>query len=384
MSEVQEQNRTQVQRAAEGGPVAVFQPPRLPYHKAIEDRFGVDAAGWRALVEAVWPLAKSSDAVVLALSYCKARKLDPFKKVVHIVPMWNSALGREVETVWPGIAEHRTTAFRTGQYAGADPTSFGPTVTKTFTARSKKGEALSATVTFPEWAQVTVYRMIAGQRVAFPGPRTLFDEWFGLRKGAEVPNDRWTRAPSQMLEKCAEAAALRKAFPEELGDESTAEESEGRMTDVTPAGPTDPAPPRPTRADFVKPEPEQEVEIDEAAEREADAMQRRAAEGEQVDGETGEVTDKKPEIHGVSENKSPQPPATPADPLTFTPVVGQPVVKKNVRDFYATFYREAVAAPDAEIGRMVATNRAGLALLDGSLKSGLYEVLAKKGWEGEF
>src|SRR5690348_581336 len=71
------------------GDVAVFQKPRLPYHPAIEERFGVKAAEWKALVEAVFPLAQSVDSVVLALSYCKARKLDPFKRVVHIVPIWD-------------------------------------------------------------------------------------------------------------------------------------------------------------------------------------------------------------------------------------------------------------------------------------------------------
>lgn len=240
--------------------IAIISPPRLPYHPEIAERFGVDKAGWRALVDAVFPLAKTPDAVVLALSYCKARHLDPFKRMVHIVPMWNSALGREVETVWPGIGEHRATAMRTGQYGGCDPTNFGPMVQSTFTGRVKTGKNewgdVSETVRFPEWAQVTVYRVVQGQRMPVPGPRVYWLETYSKRGKAEVPNDRWCRAPSQMIEKCAEAAALRKAFPEELGDTMSAEEAEGRETDVTGAADQikDVTPPRPTRAEFVEPE----------------------------------------------------------------------------------------------------------------------------------
>lgn len=211
--------------------VAVFHAPRIPFHPAIEQKFGIDQGGWRVLIDSVWPGAKSADAVALALSYCKARRLDPFKRPVHIVPMWNSQLRQEVETVWPGISEIRTTASRTGQYAGSDPAVFGDEITREFTGATGKGERLSATVTFPSWCRVTVYRMIDGQRVPFPGPRVVWTETFSQAKGANVPNARWCRAPYQMLEKCAEAAALRKAFPEELAGELTAEEMEGKRVD---------------------------------------------------------------------------------------------------------------------------------------------------------
>lgn len=234
--------------AAEKTEVALIAAPRLPYHPALEERFGIDRASWRALIDAVFPAAKSTDSVVLALSYCKARKLDPFKRPVHIVPVWDSEKRDYVETVWPGIAEHRTTAFRTKQYAGAEAAVFGPTVEKTFTGETKKGR-INATVKFAEWAQLTVFRMIDGQRVPMPGPRVYWLETYSRLGRTEVPNDRWQKAPMQMLEKCAEAAALRRAFPEEIGDEPVAEEAGsysrggGDAKDVTP--------PRPTRAGFV-------------------------------------------------------------------------------------------------------------------------------------
>lgn len=197
--------------------------PRLPYHPALEERFGVDINQWRALVDAVFPLAKDPSSIILALSYCRARNLDPFKKPVHIVPMWNSALKRMVETVWPGIGELRTTAFRTKQFAGRDEASYGPDI------KEKVG---NVELTYPEWCQVTVFRFLHGQRLPFPGPRVYWRESYATAgRDDQSPNAMWKRRPRGQLDKCAEAAALRAAFPEEIGNELTAEEMEGRTID---------------------------------------------------------------------------------------------------------------------------------------------------------
>jgi hypothetical protein len=47
----------------------------------------------------------------------------------------------------------------------------------------------------------------------------------------DLPNDMWQSRPEGQIEKCAEAAALRKSFPEELGNQLTAEEMEGRRVE---------------------------------------------------------------------------------------------------------------------------------------------------------
>lgn len=239
--------------------VARIPGPRLPYHPLIGERFGVDPMVWKALCESIFPLAKTTNAIALALAYCKARNLDVMKKPVHIVPMWNSSLNAEVETVWPGIGELRTTAFRTRDYAGADPTSFGPMQEREFqaTIRPRRGSnkpprEAKAKVKFPEWAQITIHRFVHGQKVSFPGPRVYWLETYGQLAGTVVPNDKWTRSASYMLEKCAEAAALRKAFPEEIGEQQAAEEMEGRVieAEVNPAGPATGADARPNAADY--------------------------------------------------------------------------------------------------------------------------------------
>ncbi|MBN9497824.1 MAG: phage recombination protein Bet [Alphaproteobacteria bacterium] len=285
---------TDTQNQTAGTALATISPPRLPYPKGLEERFGVDRASWKALVEAVFPAAKTPDSVVLALSYCKARRLDPFKRVVHIVPIWDSESSSMKETVWPGIAEHRTTAFRTKAYAGADAATFGETIERTFEGKTKKGE-VKATVRFPEWCQLTVYRLIDGQRVPVPGPRVYWLETYSRMGRTEVPNDMWQKRPNGQIEKCAEAAALRRAFPEELGDEAVVEEAgafdHAPMKDVTP-------PPAPTREQFVAPEPAPEPT--EADEREADRLTQRYA-------ETGDTS-------GVEPQDEPDPDALPPWP----------------------------------------------------------------------
>jgi phage recombination protein Bet len=217
-----------------------LQGPRLPYFTQLEETLGVDKGQWKVLVETVWPNAKSAEAVMMAVRYCRERNLDPFKRPVHVVPMWNSALNRMVETVWPGISELRTTAFRTGQYAGCDETRWGPPHTQEFNGevdnwengRKNGTKPVSAKVSFPEWAQVTVWRMIGGQRVPFHGPKTFWLESYATIGKTDVPNDMWQSRPAGQLEKVAEAAALRKAFPEEIGSEMTMEEMAGRRQDV--------------------------------------------------------------------------------------------------------------------------------------------------------
>lgn len=219
------------------GEVAVFQPPRLPYHPAIEQRFHVDKGQWKVLVEAIFPAAQSVDAVVMALSYCHQRKLDPFKKPVHIVPMWDSKRGGYVETIWPSIAELRTTAARTKQYAGCDVAEFGQFFTETFTGKVKeKGQWIDkeVLVEYPEWCRITVYRLVNGVPCKFVGPKVVWRESYATIGNSDIPNNMWQERPEGQIEKCAEAAALRRAFPEELGNEYSAEEMEGRRVEHVP------------------------------------------------------------------------------------------------------------------------------------------------------
>jgi phage recombination protein Bet len=160
--------------------------------------------------------------------------LDIFKKPVHVVPMWNAALGRSVETVWPSIMEIQTTASRTGLWAGMDRPVWGPDKTQTFSGRYKDDDGQwqesTVQVTFPEWVAVTVYRLVNGRRCAFT-EEVYWLEAYSTAGGkySQVPTAMWIKRPKGQLAKCGKAASLRTAFPEECG--YAAEEMAGKSLD---------------------------------------------------------------------------------------------------------------------------------------------------------
>lgn len=178
----------------------------------------IDQATWITLQNSVFPGARE-ESILLAIDYCKARKLDILKKPCHIVPMQVTLSGEKDsygndkkiwrDVIMPGIYEQRITAFRTGQMAGQDEPVFGELT-------------IFKGLEVPEWCRVTVYRFINGERCAFSHTE-YFAEACSLTKKGE-PNSVWTKRPRGQLAKCAEAGALRKAFPDELGGVMTADE----------------------------------------------------------------------------------------------------------------------------------------------------------------
>lgn len=234
---------------------------RLPMPTSAHAR-GITPAQWRVLVETTFPSAQTAEAIEMAFDYCKVRGLDVFKKPVHIVPMWNSALRRSVETIWPGINEVQITASRTGQWAGMDSPKWGPMITKTFSGERNR-QRVEVEVQFPEWCEVTVHRLIGGQPRPFCEP-VFWEEAYSTSggRGSTLPTDMWIKRPRGQLHKVAKAASLRAAFPEE--GELTAEEMEGKVIDAggvvidhQPTKPADPVIEPPANTD----QPEEPDEI---------------------------------------------------------------------------------------------------------------------------
>jgi phage recombination protein Bet len=146
------------------------------------------------------------------------------------------------DVILPGVYELRITAQRTGEYLGHTPPAWGAPLTY-------KG------VECFEYCELTVYRYhpkAVDNKIAFP-VRVWFREVVTLNDEGKV-NARWSRAPLQMLLKCTEAAALREAFPDELGGEHAAEEMDGRRIPEIEivngaAEPERALPPKPARFD---------------------------------------------------------------------------------------------------------------------------------------
>ncbi|GAB2494171.1 phage recombination protein Bet [Arenimonas alkanexedens] len=174
-----------------------------------------------ALKTSLYPGA-SDGSVDMVLAYCRAAGLDPMKKPVHIVPMWDSKAREMRDVVMPGIGLYRTDAARTGEFAGMTEAEFGPMVTERLGARE---------CAFPEWCRVTVSRRLPSGHVAQFTAVEYWVENYAIKGGKDqdqAPNAMWTKRPRGQLAKCTQAQALRMAFPEATGGMPTAEEMEGR------------------------------------------------------------------------------------------------------------------------------------------------------------
>jgi phage recombination protein Bet len=158
----------------------------------------------------------ASDASIdMVLSYCQAGGFDPMTKPVHIVPMWDKNAKAMRDTVMPGIGLYRIIADRTGKYAGQDDAEFGP-------------EMENWGIRFPQWCKVTLYKVSPVGRVPYSAKVFWLESYATGSKDSDAPNSMWRKRPYGQLEKCAEAAALRKAFPE-VGMQPTADEMEGKV-----------------------------------------------------------------------------------------------------------------------------------------------------------
>lgn len=174
-----------------------------------------------ALKSSLYPGA-SDASVDLVLSYCSAAGLDPMQKPVHIVPMWDSKAKQMRDVVMPGIGLYRTNAARTGQFAGMGEPVFGPMVTEMLGTKE---------CTFPEWCRVTAYRQLPSGHVAEFTAVEYWIENYAIKGGQQQdqsPNAMWSKRVRGQLAKCAQAQALRMAFPEATGAGPTAEEMEGK------------------------------------------------------------------------------------------------------------------------------------------------------------
>ena len=163
--------------------------------------------------------------VQMVLNYCVAAGLDPMQKPVHIVPIWDAKAKQMRDVVMLGMGLYRMQAARSGNYAGVSDAEYGPDVTE------KIG---GVEITYPVWCKVSVKRLLPNGQVAEFSATERWKENYAVKGGQEksiAPNAMWQKRPYAQLAKCAEAQALRKAFPE-FGSAATADEMEGKEIDM--------------------------------------------------------------------------------------------------------------------------------------------------------
>lgn len=128
---------------------------------------------------------------------CGETGLSPFKRQIYLIKRGDKY------TLQTGIDGYRTIADRTHKYAGNDDYVFDG-------GKSQMEVLHDSGTERPTTATATVWKIIGGVRCPFSATVRWKEYYPGDALGFQ-----WRKMPFLMLGKCAEALALRKAFPEE-------------------------------------------------------------------------------------------------------------------------------------------------------------------------
>lgn len=158
----------------------------------------VDFDSMFELVKNTYCKGFSNEEFELFKEHCRRTGLSPLAKQIQPVPRWDSKLNREVMTIQTNIDGYRLIADRTGNYAPGKEPVF---------QYNEKNELVSATSYVKKLTRDGSWHEV--------GYTAYFIEYCPKTKDGK-PTAFWGKMPHVMLAKCAEAAALRKAFPAEL------------------------------------------------------------------------------------------------------------------------------------------------------------------------
>jgi phage recombination protein Bet len=170
----------------------------------------------------------TNDELALFIGQAKRTGLDPFARQIYAI--FRKSHGVEVMTIQTAIDGFRLIAERTGKYAGKLGTWWcGP---------DEQWHEVWISTAPPVAAKVTVQKAVAGLLAATPAVAHWNEYAAKDYKGGLTP--MWKNMPANQLAKCAEALALRQAFPNELSGLYTADEMAQANNPVSR-----PAPPSP-------------------------------------------------------------------------------------------------------------------------------------------
>lgn len=185
----------------------------------------------------------TDDELGLFLYQAKRTGLDPLTRQIHFVKRGGQA------TIQTGIDGFRVVAERSGSYAGQDKPEY---------QYSKTANRLQNGKAYPAVAIITVYRFNpkTGERYPAGVGEARWSEYLPTGNQGFM----WQKMPHTMLSKCAEAVALRKAFPQDLSGIYTFEEMQQAGEPVS----GDLSPAKSTQATTIASQP-QKAKIDYAS-----------------------------------------------------------------------------------------------------------------------
>jgi len=181
----------------------------------------------------------TDDELKLFTYVAKKSGLDPMTRQIHFVKRYDSQLGKDVGTFQTGIDGLRVVAERSGKYGGQD----GPY----WCGADGVWHDVWLEKTPPTAAKVGVYRS------DFTAPIyavARYEAYVQLTKSGN-PSFLWKKMPDIMTAKCAEALAIRKAFPQDLAGIYSFEEMQQASVDDGQE-----APPKVTQPKVQQPKPQ--------------------------------------------------------------------------------------------------------------------------------
>lgn len=164
-----------------------------------------------ALVQLGLDDAPDADLAVF-LHFAQRTGLDPFARQLYMIARWDSQARRNKYTIQAAIDGLRIVAERHGQYGGqVGPQWCGPDGVWS-DVWLKKGPPVAARVGVirKDWSQVMYATAHFGE--------------YSVTKSGGALTSMWQGKGALMIAKCAEALALRKAFPQDLAGVYTEEE----------------------------------------------------------------------------------------------------------------------------------------------------------------
>jgi phage recombination protein Bet len=148
------------------------------------------------------------------LHLCQRTRLDPFSRQIYLIGRWDNRQQRKVYTPQTSIDGYRVIAHRAAAEAG-HALGYEDTL---WCAKDGRWQDVWLAEEPPAAAKVTVIRN--GMRFSAVA---RYAEYVQTKKDGG-PSGLWGKMPATMTAKCAEALALRMAFPHDLAGVYTAEE----------------------------------------------------------------------------------------------------------------------------------------------------------------